>query len=211
MNKPLIDIDDNWLEPRWKTTVSSKLAELGDEQFLEAEGRELSAFDHENYVVSLTGSNPLHAQSMDYISRLGILVYLDTSRETILNRCHKMRVTRIVGQSTKTLNDILAWRQHIYENSYDLRIIIGEDETPNDIAEKIVNQLEQQSTFYESTRSGYQQNNQQFLNVIQQGLAPDGGLFSKKTLTNLYELIFYYLYIQFLVHSIDYLFVSYNV
>ncbi|CAF4473578.1 unnamed protein product, partial [Rotaria magnacalcarata] len=24
MNKPLIDIDNNWLEPRWKTTVASK-------------------------------------------------------------------------------------------------------------------------------------------------------------------------------------------
>lgn len=180
MNKPLIDIDDNWLEPRWKTSVAKKLTELGDEQFLEAEGQELLAINHQNHIISLTGSNPLHTQSMEHLSRLGILVYLDVSRETILNRCEIMRVDRIVGQRTKTLNDILAWREHIYEKSYDLRVIIGKNETPKDIAEKIIHQLEKQSTIYESTRSAPAQNNQQFLDVVQQGLAPDGGLFSMK-------------------------------
>ena len=178
MNKSLIDIDDNWLEPRWKTSVANKLTKLGDEQFLEAEGQELLAINHQNHIISLTGSNPLHTQSMEHLSRLGILVYLDVSRETILNRCEMMRVDRIVGQRTKTLNDILAWREHIYEKSYDLRIIVGKNETPKDIAEKILHQLEKQSAMYESTRSAPEQNNQQFLDVVQQGLAPDGGLFS---------------------------------
>jgi shikimate kinase len=182
MNKSLIDIDDNWLEPRWKTSVASKLIELGDEQFLEAEGRELLSINHENHIISLTGSNPLHTQSMEHLSRLGIFVYLDASRDTILNRCEMMRVDRIVGQRTKTLNDVLAWREHIYEKSYDIRIIIGKDEKPIDIAKKIIDQLEKQSKMYENTRSGLKQNNQQFLDVVQQGLAPDGGLFGKKNL-----------------------------
>ncbi|CAF4157637.1 unnamed protein product [Rotaria magnacalcarata] len=185
MNKPLIDIDNNWLEPRWKTTVASKLLELGDEQFLEAEGRELLAFNHENHIISLTGSNPLHAESMEYISRLGIIVYLDASREAILNRCHKMRVNRIVGQRTKTLNDILASRENVYENSYDIRIIIGKDETQKDIAKKIQNQLQQQSKFYETTRNGYTKNNQQFLDTLQKGLASDGGLFVTRSFSPL--------------------------
>lgn len=180
MNKPLIDIDDNWLEPRWKTSVANKLTELGDEQFLEAEGRELLSINHQNHIISLTGSNPLHTQSMEHLSRLGLFVYLDVSRETILNRCEMMRVDRIVGQRTKTLNDILTWREHIYEKSYDIRVIVGKDETPEDIAKKILHQLEKQSAMYESTRSGSKQNNQQFLDVVQQGLAPDGGLFSMK-------------------------------
>jgi shikimate kinase len=182
MNKSLIDIDDNWLEPRWKTSVASKLIELGDEQFLEAEGRELLAIDHQNHIISLTGSNPLHTQSIEHLSRLGIFVYLDVSRETILNRCEMMQVDRIVGQRTKTLNDILTWREHIYEKSYDIRIIIDKNETQKDIAKKILNQLKQQSKMYESTRSGYLSNDQQFLNVVQQGLASDGGLFGKNNL-----------------------------
>lgn len=179
MKKPLLDIDDDWLEPRWNTSVASKLSELGDEQFLEAEGQELLALDLQNYIISLTGSNPLHSQCMEHLSQSGIFVYLDVTRETILNRCEIMHVDRIVGQRTKTLNDILTWREHIYERSYDIRILIDSNETPKDIAEKIVKQLDIQSQMYESTRSAPQMNTQQFLDVVQQGLAPDGGLFSK--------------------------------
>jgi shikimate kinase len=182
MNKALLDIDDNWLEPRWKTSVASKLVELGDEHFVEAEGRELLAIDHQNHIISLTGSNPLHTPSMEHLSRLGIFIYLDVSRETILNRCEIMRVDRIVGQRTKTLNDILTWREHIYEKSYDIRIIIDNKETSKDIAKKILKQLENHSKTYESTRSGNESNNQQFLDVVQQGLAPDGGLFGMNNL-----------------------------
>jgi shikimate kinase len=68
MNKSLLDIDDDWLEPRWKCSVASKLRELGDEQFLEAEGQQLMNIDHENHIISLTGSNPLHRSSMEHLS-----------------------------------------------------------------------------------------------------------------------------------------------
>jgi shikimate kinase len=75
MDKPVIGIHDNWLEPRWQTSVASKLAEVGDHGFVAAEARELLAFDHENHIVSLTGSNPLHFQSMEHLCRTGIIVY----------------------------------------------------------------------------------------------------------------------------------------
>ena len=179
--KPLLDIDDHWLEPRWKTSVASKLLELGDERFLEAEGNELMAINHKDHIISLTGSNPLHAASMQHLSRLGIFVYLDVARDTILDRCELMRVDRIVGQRTKTLKDILAWREHVYERSYDIRIIVGPHEAPVDIAKKILRQLEQQSAMYESTRSEGQRHQQQFLDVVQQGLAPDSGLFGRSS------------------------------
>ena len=177
MSKPLIDVDDHWLEPRWKCSVASKLAELGDAGFLEAEGQELLAMNLDNHIVSLTGSNPLHQSSMEHLSRRGIFVYLDVSRETILNRCEIMRVDRIVGQSTRTLAEILAWREHIYEKSYDLRILIGENETPLEIAEKIVRQLDQHAHLYRSTRDQRHTDRPQFLDVVQQGLASDGGLY----------------------------------
>ena len=137
------------------------------------------AMDHKNHIISLTGSNPLHAASMQHLSGLGIFVYLDVERDTILERCDRMQVNRIVGQRTKTLKDILAWREHVYERSYDIRVIVGRHEAPADIAKKILRQLEQQSTMYESTRSKDKQQQQQFLDVVQQGLAPDGGLFGR--------------------------------
>lgn len=179
MNKSLLDIDDDWLEPRWQTSVPSKLVELGDDGFLEAEGQELFALDHLNYIVSLSGSNPLHTPSMEHLARLGIFVYLDTARAEILRRRQGMRLGAIIGQGTKSLEDILAWREHIYERSYDIRILIGKDETPADIAKKVVEQLEQRSQFYRSTREDTADSSEQFLDVVQQGLAPDGGLYGK--------------------------------
>jgi shikimate kinase len=35
---PVYDVDDDHLEVDWKTTVSDKLSQLGDEKFIEAEG-----------------------------------------------------------------------------------------------------------------------------------------------------------------------------
>ena len=179
MNKPLLDIDEHWLEPRWQTSVPSKLVELGDDGFLEAEGQELFAIDHQDYIISLSGSNPLHAPGMKHLSRLGVFVYLDTAREEILRRRQRMRVSAIIGQGTKPLEEILAWREHIYERSYDVRILIGEKETPTDIAKKVIEQLEQRSKLYQSTRQEASSSSQQFLDVVQQGLAPDGGLYGK--------------------------------
>ena len=205
LNKPLIDIDDDWLEPRWKTSVASKLAELGDEKFIEAEGQELLAFNLENHIVSLTGSNPLHTKSMEHLSHNGIFVFLDTPRQTILHRCEIMHVDRIVGQSTRTLNDILAWREHIYEKFYDLRVLISKNQTPTQVAEQIIRQLENQAKMYESTRANSQENKQQFLDVVQQGLASDGGLFSKKKRIDLYksqEFVFFSLKSYSIIQSI---------
>ncbi|CAF1614465.1 unnamed protein product, partial [Didymodactylos carnosus] len=54
LEKHVMDIDDDWLEIHWKTSVADKLAELGDEGFLEAEGEEMLKFQKKNYVVSLT-------------------------------------------------------------------------------------------------------------------------------------------------------------
>lgn len=161
-------------------SVASKLAELGDEKFIEAEGEELLAFNLQDHVVSLTGSNPLHRKSMEHLSKTGIFVYLDVSRQVILDRCEIMQVDRIVGQTTKSLNEILEWRQNIYENSYDIRIIIGKNELPLDIANKICQQLEVQSKFYRSTRDDRTEEKfDEFLDVVEKGLAPDGGLYGK--------------------------------
>jgi hypothetical protein len=92
-----------------------------------------------------------------------------------------MRVNRIVGQSSRTLDEILTWREHIYENSYDIRILIGQNDSPVDIAKQIFRQLHAQSQMYRSTRQEHSHNSQQFLDIVQQGLASDGGLYGRRT------------------------------
>ncbi|XP_033122646.1 threonine synthase-like 1 [Anneissia japonica] len=64
LKMPVLDIDDDHLEPFWQMKVSQKLSEVGGERFLEAEGEALLQFKASNTIVSLTGSNPLHPEAM---------------------------------------------------------------------------------------------------------------------------------------------------
>lgn len=57
---PLIDIDDDHLEPLWRTTVAKKLAELGDEGFLDTEGEALMNLQATNSVIALSGYETEH-------------------------------------------------------------------------------------------------------------------------------------------------------
>lgn len=49
----------------------------------------------ENSIVSLSGSNPLHQQSMQHVQQLGIVVYLDVQQSDILKRLGEMKVRNL--------------------------------------------------------------------------------------------------------------------
>lgn len=46
---------------------------MGSEGFVEAEGQALTAFQAENSVISLTGSNPMHDAGMSHIASTGMV------------------------------------------------------------------------------------------------------------------------------------------
>jgi shikimate kinase len=118
------DIDDDHLEKVWECPVSSKLKAVGDERFVELEGEALKLVKKSKTVIALTGSNPLHQESMDLIKQTGTVFYLDVPTQDILDRLERMKVDRIVGQGTKSLSDILTYRKYFYEKNYDVRIAI---------------------------------------------------------------------------------------
>ena len=91
----------------------------------------------EGSVISLTGSNPLHAKSMLKMSQSGVVVFLDVCKDTIMQRLNEMKVDRIVGQKTASMSQILDYRQEFYERWYDVRVIVEEGETPESIAKKV--------------------------------------------------------------------------
>ena len=105
------------------------LEKLGDYAFLEAEGHATKQIFKQNTVISLTGSNPLNAEAMRHLKQDGYVVYLDASHEGIKDRCEKMRVNRIVGQASYSLDDILKFRRGVYDNWYDSRITIKDGMT----------------------------------------------------------------------------------
>lgn len=182
---PVVDVDDDVLEPTWKMPVAAKLAEVGGQRFLEEEGQALCRLSASGCVVSLTGSNPLHTAAMQHVKDSGVVVYLDVDSEDILARLERMKVNRIVGQEAGvSMRDILGYRKQFYEKWLDVRVLCGRGETTEEVAEKVLKALERYQNHdtetYVSTRCCEMESSNKktyFSDVVVEGLATDGGLY----------------------------------
>ncbi|XP_032359835.1 threonine synthase-like 1 [Etheostoma spectabile] len=185
---PVVDVDDDVLETTWKMPVAAKLAAVGGERFLEEEGQALCNFSVSGCVVSLTGSNPLHAAAMQHVKESGLVIYLDVDSEDIIQRLARMKVNRIVGQEAETsIRDILRYRKQFYEKWLDVRVLCGKGDTVEEVAEKVLKAMERYQNHaaetYVSTRSDSVALSKQttyFSDVVVEGLATDGGLYVPK-------------------------------
>lgn len=184
---PVIDVDDDVLETTWKMPVAAKLATVGGERFLQEEGNALCNFSASGCVVSLSGSNPLHAEAMLHVKQTGVVVYLDVDCEDIIQRLARMKVNRIVGQEAGvSMRDILRYRKQFYERWLDMRVLCGRGDTVEEIVEKVLKAVERfhnrSAETFVSTRSDSESSNQDtyFSDVVVEGLAADGGLFVPK-------------------------------
>ncbi|XP_065150705.2 threonine synthase-like 1 [Paramisgurnus dabryanus] len=187
LGMPVIDIDDDVLERTWGMNVADKLSEVGGDRFIEEEGKAVCRFTATGSVISLTGSNPLHQDSMQHLKRSGLIVYLDVDAEDIMQRLTTMKVNRIVGQDASVcMRDILRYRNQFYEKWLDARVLCGTGDSVEDVAKKVLKTLDRyndsESESFISTRS---KNNvasdpKFFSDVVVEGLAPDGGLYVPK-------------------------------
>uniref|UniRef100_A0A8D0HGS5 Threonine synthase like 1 n=1 Tax=Sphenodon punctatus TaxID=8508 RepID=A0A8D0HGS5_SPHPU len=183
----VIDVDDDVLETTWNMGVSEKLQDVGSEQFLEEEGKALLNFSASGSVISLSGSNPMHAATMQHVKKNGIVVYLDVATRDILDRLELMKVDRIVGQGSGTsMRNILQFRKQFYKKWYDARIVCESGITAEAIADKVLEAVrryqDSKSETFISTRhkrlgEGEENDSVYFSDAVIVGLAPDGGLF----------------------------------
>ncbi|KAM8823378.1 threonine synthase-like 1 [Spinachia spinachia] len=187
---PVVDVDDDVLETTWKMPVAAKLAAVGGERFLEEEGQALCNFSASGCVVSLTGSNPLHATAMRRLKESGVVVYLDADSEDIMRRLAAMQVNRIVGQEAGvSMRDILRYRKQFYEKWLDVRVLCGVGVTAEEVAEKVLKAVaryrDHSAETFVSTRSDggapSSDGGKRFSDVVIEGLAADGGLYVPKS------------------------------
>ncbi|XP_072010234.1 threonine synthase-like 1 [Engystomops pustulosus] len=181
---PVIDVDDDVLEKTWNMSVSDKLQDVGDEQFLEEEGKAFLKFSTSGSVISLTGSNPLHPGSMENAKKNGIVVYLDVQSQDIIERLERMKVDRIVGQrSGISMGDILKKRKYFYKKWHDVRVVCESGDCIEVVADKVIDAVKRYQSVdvetFVSTRSQEPNAKQSkfFSDVVIEGLANDGGLY----------------------------------
>lgn len=184
----VIDVDDDILEKTWNMSVSEKLQDVGNEQFLEEEGRAVLNLSASGSVISLTGSNPMHDGSMWHLKKNGIIVYLDVPLIDIVGRLKLMKIDRIVGQNSGTsMKDLLKFRRQYYKKWYDTRVFCESGASPEEVADKVLNAVKRyqdvDSETFISTRHIWPKDCEQkvptkfFSDAVIEGLASDGGLF----------------------------------
>ena len=82
------------------------------------------------------------------------------------------------------MSDILQYRKQFYESSYDVRVTCAKGDSAEEIANKVLEKLkESRHQGFTSTREKYpdaRETSPRFLDVVLQGLAPDGGLYVPK-------------------------------
>uniref|UniRef100_A0A8C1WJS4 Threonine synthase like 1 n=1 Tax=Cyprinus carpio TaxID=7962 RepID=A0A8C1WJS4_CYPCA len=185
LGMPVIDIDDDVLERTWGMSVAEKLSEIGGDGFIEEEGKAVCNFTATGSVISLTGSNPLHPDSMHHLKRSGLVLFLDVDTEDIIQRLSRMKVNRIVGQDAGvSMREILQYRKQFYEKWLDARVLCGTGDSVEDVADKVLRTLgryeDSESEMFISTRSQMSSDPKFFSDVVIEGLAPDGGLYVPK-------------------------------
>lgn len=79
------------------------------------------------------------------------------------------------------MSEILQYRKQFYESSYDIRITCARGDSAEEITNKVLERLKESKhdDGFTSTRDGNSDREQSpgFLDVVLEGLAPDGGLY----------------------------------
>lgn len=92
---------------------------------------------------------------------------------------HYVFKTVLIGIS---MSEILQYRKQFYESSYDVRVVCARGDSIEEIANKTVKRL-QELTLHKGFTSTRRDNSETegaspgFLDVVLEGLAPDGGLY----------------------------------
>lgn len=136
MNKGFVDTDILIQQAEAKT-LQEIINEKGNDYFHQVEERELLGFEGENYVVATGGSAIYFDRAMEKFKEKGLIVYLQVSLETVLERLSNIKTRGVTLEKGQTLADLYAQRVPLYEKHADI-VISGDSLTVEEVVEKII-------------------------------------------------------------------------
>lgn len=138
----LVDTD-SLIEERLKTKISDIFAKKGEPFFREYETKLIGDLIDENVkgIISTGGGMIITPGNDELLRKLGIIIYLKTSKETIVKRLQGDTTRPLLagGLSEKT-EKLLEFRAPIYERSADI-VVDTDDHNPKIIAEIILERI----------------------------------------------------------------------
>lgn len=140
LRKILLDTDKE-IERRQGKTVSDIFAQDGEEAFRQMETEYLKELlkATESRIVSTGGGMPVREENRTLLKKLGTVVYLQASPETVYERLKEDTTRPLLqnGDAEKKITGLLAKRQDFYESGADM-IIRTDDKSIDEIAEEIM-------------------------------------------------------------------------
>tara|TARA_B100000214_G_C23972098_1_gene630707 strand:+ start:2294 stop:2845 length:552 start_codon:yes stop_codon:yes gene_type:complete len=134
---------DNVIEQVAKKKISKIFIEDGEKTFRNIEKKVLHEIGSNHSLVISTGGGIVTSSSNWGILHQGIVIWLDLTKGKIISRLKNDHLNRPMlegGQNLETVVDkLLNERIPLYKEA-DLRVSV-EDETPSDVAEKIIKML----------------------------------------------------------------------
>lgn len=145
LNRKFIDVDDFILEQTGKDSAEH-LAELGDDEFLQFEAQLVQKIKTKDAIIATSGSVPLVEEGMNFLKKNAFAVWLRPSLEFIEKRIAKRRdgSSRIVGMQTRTIAEILQWRESEYQRHQDTILEIKSEMPKEEVAERLIDLLHEQ-------------------------------------------------------------------
>ncbi len=140
---PFVDLDAS-LERREARSIAEIFAASGEDGFRELESRELTrVVAIEPVVVALGGGTLLREVNRQQVLAAGTVVWLDTPRSTILSRLGGGESERPLAADPERAAQLLEQRRESFR-ACDLRLRPRDDESPEEIAQRIAARLSAQ-------------------------------------------------------------------
>lgn len=141
LGKKFLDLD-LLIQEREGDLLQNLIDKQGMVRFLEMEEQAILSIDESNAVIA-TGGSVIYSQSgMEYLSKIGKIIYLELSFQSIESRLHNIHTRGIAMGQGETLKDLYEKRVPLYEKYADF-IINGEDLNVEEVIERIIESIAQ--------------------------------------------------------------------
>lgn len=131
---------DYLMESWWGMPLQAVRDRLGLEDFLSAEEELVCSLKFYDTVISTGGSVIYSPMSMEHLKKLGEIVYLKASIETIKQRIQNTSMRGLAMRKDQSIEDVYRNRLPLYER-YARKIIDTDDVQPDENALKIISWL----------------------------------------------------------------------
>jgi len=134
-----VDVDEV-IEKEKRLDLQKVLDELGEEKFIELEGKTILSLKGEGMVIAPGGSVVYSREAMDFLNKNSKIIYLKDEMIKIKRRIPNLDSRGIVGLKGKSFEKLFLEREKLYERYSDFVVFVG-DFDENRIVEEILEKV----------------------------------------------------------------------